>query len=70
MAMRVIASKLKDQGILVVCMCPGWVKTDMGTERAQLTPEESISTILQTLQKLDASHHGAFLDRFGNPYEF
>ena len=70
MAMRVIASKLKDQGILVVCMCPGWVKTDMGTELGYITPEESISTMLQTLQKLDSSHHGSFIDRFGNPYEF
>ncbi|XP_054717125.1 C-factor-like [Uloborus diversus] len=70
MSMRVIASNVKEQGILVVMMCPGWVKTDMGTEHAEITAEESISTILKTLQKLDDSHHGAYMDRFGKPYSF
>lgn len=70
MAMRVIASSVRDKGILVLLMCPGWVKTDMGSDRAQLTPEESISAMLETLPNLDETHHGCFMDRFGNNYPF
>ncbi|KAF8771530.1 C-factor like protein [Argiope bruennichi] len=70
MAMRVIALTIKDQGVLVVNMCPGWVKTDMGTEHATLEPSESISAMLNTFSNLNESHHGAFLDRNGNTYPF
>ncbi|GBM11983.1 hypothetical protein AVEN_209667-1 [Araneus ventricosus] len=70
MAMKVVALTLNGQGILVVNMCPGWVKTDMGTDQAQLTLSESISAMLKTLPQLNESHHGTFLDRNGKtiPY--
>ncbi|GBM08955.1 putative oxidoreductase C663.06c [Araneus ventricosus] len=70
MAMRIIATNVKDKGILVIMMCPGWVKTHMGTEKAVLEPEESISTMIKTLPKLNESHHGTFIDRTGNPYPY
>lgn len=70
MAMRGIAASVKDQGILVVLMCPGWVKTDMGTEHGEITPEESISTMIKTMSTLNESHHGAYMDRHANPYPF
>ncbi|GFT14313.1 c-factor [Nephila pilipes] len=65
MAMRAIACTVKDQGILVVNITPGWVKTDMGSERAQLEVADSVSTMLRTFPLLNESHHGAFLDRNG-----
>ncbi|GFS78785.1 c-factor [Nephila pilipes] len=70
MAMRVVALTVKDQGVLVVNMCPGWVKTDMGTESADLEASESISAMMKTLSQLDESHHGAFLDRNGKTIHF
>lgn len=70
MMMRVIAANVKDKGILVVMMCPGWVKTDMGSEKAEIEVEESVSSILNTLSQLNESHHGSFMDRNGNLYEF
>ncbi|CAL1294619.1 unnamed protein product [Larinioides sclopetarius] len=70
MAMKVVALTLIGQGILVVNMCPGWVKTDMGTDQAQLTLSESISAMLKTLFQLNESHHGAFLDRNGKPIPY
>ncbi|GBN12066.1 hypothetical protein AVEN_2872-1, partial [Araneus ventricosus] len=70
MAMRVIALTIKDQGILVVNMCPGWVKTDMGTDQAMLEPSESISAMLDTFSNLNESHHGTLLDRNGNTILF
>ncbi|GBM97855.1 C-factor [Araneus ventricosus] len=70
MAMRVIAANVKDKGILVIMMCPGWVRTGMGTNKAVLEPEESIWTMIKTLPKLNESHHGVFIDRTGNPYPY
>ncbi|KFM72224.1 putative oxidoreductase, partial [Stegodyphus mimosarum] len=70
MAMRCFAANVKDKGILIVMMCPGWVKTDMGSERGEITVEESISAMLQTLPKLNDTHQGLYMDRFGNGYPF
>ncbi|GFS93666.1 uncharacterized protein NPIL_176161 [Nephila pilipes] len=70
MAMKVVALTVKEKGVLVVNMCPGWVKTDMGSERADLEVTDSISTMLKTLSQLDESHHGAFLDRKGETIPF
>ncbi|XP_055952994.1 C-factor-like [Argiope bruennichi] len=70
MAMRVIALTIKEQGVLVVNMCPGWVKTDMGSDRALLTVEESVSNMLETLPRLNESHHGTFMRRKGELAQF
>ncbi|XP_054717522.1 C-factor-like [Uloborus diversus] len=70
MAMRVIAASVKEHGILVINMCPGYVKTDLTTGRGSLEPHESIQTMLETLPKLDEEHHGSFVDRLGNIYPF
>ncbi|KAF8771535.1 putative oxidoreductase C663.06c like protein [Argiope bruennichi] len=70
MAMRVVALTVKDSGILVVNLCPGWVKTDMGTDEAELEVTESVSAIMKTLSQLNESHHGTFIDRNGNTIVF
>uniref|UniRef100_A0AC35UF45 NAD(P)-binding protein n=1 Tax=Rhabditophanes sp. KR3021 TaxID=114890 RepID=A0AC35UF45_9BILA len=58
---------LKDDHIAIFGMCPGWVKTDMGTSDGLLTPEESISSILDTLNnKLHFDRTGDFIDRNGD----
>ncbi|GBM11901.1 C-factor [Araneus ventricosus] len=71
MAMKVAALTMTNEpGILLVNMCPGWVKTNMGTDRAILDVWDSVSDIIKTLPTLNESHHGTFLDRHGNtiPY--
>jgi len=49
MAMSVLSTELAPQGISVVMIDPGWVKTDMGGPNAQLTPQQSISGIRKVL---------------------
>ncbi|XP_055953121.1 C-factor-like [Argiope bruennichi] len=70
MAMRVVALTVKDQGVLVVNMCPGWVKTDMGTENGLLEITDSVSSMMETLARLDESHQGVFVNRKGKTIPF
>lgn len=49
------AAELKERGIKVISMDPGWVKTRMGGPRAVLQPEESISGMLKVVHGLEAS---------------
>ncbi|KAG8175874.1 hypothetical protein JTE90_028225 [Oedothorax gibbosus] len=65
MAMRSIAIALKGKDILLVNMCPGWVRTDMGSSSADIDVTESVSAMLKTLPTLDQSRHGDFMDRHG-----
>ena len=59
--MRALATELKPQGVPVLIVHPGWVKTDMGGEGAQLTPEESAAQLLKLIDKLDLASTGRFL---------
>jgi NAD(P)-dependent dehydrogenase (short-subunit alcohol dehydrogenase family) len=59
--MRGLAAELKPQGIPVLIVHPGWVKTEMGGESAQLKPEESASQLLKLIDKLDLASTGRFL---------
>jgi NAD(P)-dependent dehydrogenase (short-subunit alcohol dehydrogenase family) len=59
--MRGLATELKPQGIPVLIVHPGWVKTEMGGEGAQLKPEESAAQLLKLIDKLDVASTGRFL---------
>lgn len=41
---RMLAAELKDTGVLVNAMCPGWVRTRMGGPKAERTPEQAADT--------------------------
>lgn len=51
---RTMAAELKDQGVIVIAMSPGWVKTDMGGPDARLEPEESARGIAKVIDRLKA----------------
>ncbi|XP_030313860.1 uncharacterized protein LOC103538950 isoform X1 [Calypte anna] len=49
-------------GILSVALHPGWVKTDMGTQEADLTVETSVQGLLSVLPILSEKHNGTLLN--------
>jgi NAD(P)-dependent dehydrogenase (short-subunit alcohol dehydrogenase family) len=65
MALSILAKELEPRGISVVLLDPGWVKTDMGGPRAQLTPEESIGGMRKVLAGDPKSIAGKFLGHDG-----
>jgi NAD(P)-dependent dehydrogenase (short-subunit alcohol dehydrogenase family) len=59
--MRGLATELKPQGIPVLIVHPGWVKTEMGGDGATLSPEDSAAQLLKLIDKLDIASTGRFL---------
>ena len=48
MAVVQLAHALRERGIAVYALNPGWVRTAMGGERAPLLPQDSVAAMLRT----------------------
>ncbi|MHA2252528.1 MAG: SDR family oxidoreductase [Candidatus Kariarchaeaceae archaeon] len=67
MISKILSIELKDKGIIVVSLHPGWVKTTMAyTENAPLEVFESIHGMIQVIETLELKDTGKFLDWQGN----
>jgi NAD(P)-dependent dehydrogenase (short-subunit alcohol dehydrogenase family) len=65
--MQALALELKDAGIAVAALHPGWVKTDMGGARAPLAVGESARNLIATIDALTLEKTGSFLNYDGTP---
>ncbi|MEN8166146.1 MAG: SDR family oxidoreductase [Pseudomonadota bacterium] len=63
---RIFADELKDSGIKINSVCPGWVHTDMGGEEAPLSIEEGTKGIVWAATLPDDGPSGGFF-RHGEP---
>lgn len=70
MAMVSLAHDLSDEGITVVLLHPGWVKTDMGGINAMITRDESIRQMREILDRVSTEDSGTFFDRDGSPIDW
>ena len=68
MASRLMANELRDDGVVVVAMNPGWVRTGMGGPRAELSAEDSAAGILRVAAGLTPADTGRFLQWDGSEH--
>ncbi|WP_394209040.1 SDR family oxidoreductase [Enterovibrio calviensis] len=59
--MQVLALELKEKGIIVCPVHPGWVRTDMGGEDAEISAKESAQGIVALTSQLTLADTGKFL---------
>jgi NAD(P)-dependent dehydrogenase (short-subunit alcohol dehydrogenase family) len=65
MMTKLTGDELAEENFIVTTVHPGWVRTELGTEHADISPEESISGMLTHLGKLTAKDNGLFFNYDG-----
>jgi len=67
MLVKGLSVTLRDKGVTVVALSPGWVRTDMGGAGAPLSPETSAAGLRKVISGLKAADSGGFFSHDGSP---
>ncbi|TVY93251.1 putative oxidoreductase [Lachnellula willkommii] len=52
----------ENEGFIFFSICPGWTQTEMGTSKANLTVDQSVTGLLNKLESVTAGDNGKFFD--------
>ncbi len=66
MAWNSLALEARGSGVIAALLSPGWVKTRMGGPGAEISPEESVSSMRRLIERLTIEQTGSFLRRDGS----
>ncbi len=58
---KMLSLELEEQGIIVVALHPGYVRTSLGGRNAPLSPKQSIEGMIKVIDSLTMKHSGRFL---------
>ena len=65
-----LKNELQNEGISVLILHPGWVATDMGGPNATVSPEESVSGMIERINEHDLEMSGRYVEYDGTPIEW
>lgn len=68
MITRAVAADLREDGIIVVSLHPGWVQTDLGGPEATLSPRESVEGTIRVIARLKPEDSGRFFTWSGEEH--
>ena len=65
-----LSNEFADQGYIFVVLHPGWVRTDMTSDRATYSPDESAEKLFKLIDGLSISDSGSFLGLNGKAIDW
>ncbi|HJA92316.1 MAG TPA: SDR family oxidoreductase [Candidatus Eisenbergiella merdipullorum] len=70
MGTKLLDNYLRPRGIRVIAVHPGWMRTDMGGENADLDPYETAGRLAGLFERFDRNSEFIFMDNEGNALLF